>query len=160
MKTVRNGLQVQVELTEQLTESNELYNLQVKDKEIVSVDLKNVTVISSMGIKAWIMWGLRISKGAQLFFQNCPLVLVSQANVVAGFMLDNFKIDSFRSFFICTKCSSESEVTLKRDENFWYSSSGVEAKVVLPAGLKCKKCQADLEPDFDPKRQFKFIGLK
>jgi len=62
--------------------------------ETVTIDLKNLTAINSVGIRFFMIWIADFSKVA-LTFENCPPFFIDQVNMVSGFLPSHSKVKSF-----------------------------------------------------------------
>ena len=63
--------------------------------ETLSIDLLKLSYINSYGIREFILWLNALSNNRQIFYVNCPVSFVHQANMVAGIIKSNVMIQSF-----------------------------------------------------------------
>lgn len=73
------------------------------------VDLKEVSSINSVGIRAWILWFGNYTE-THFTFVNCPKALVMQMNMVEGFLPVKHDVQSLQVPFFCEECDEEKEV--------------------------------------------------
>jgi anti-anti-sigma regulatory factor len=92
---VANGDEVKVKLQGHIDEDAQFNSLALGSAKKVVLDLDSVTAINSCGIREWIKWIRTAQPSSQIVYQNCPKVIVDQINMVAGFLPDNGKVESF-----------------------------------------------------------------
>jgi hypothetical protein len=154
-----NTKNVQVTLEGPVGEYTPLFTLPIKEAKEVRVDMTKTTYINSVGVKHWILWTSRIPRDCEVKLFNCPFVIVSQANIVMGFLVPQIKVESFRAPFVCEDCNYEEIRTLSRGQEYEYATPMIPAKLNLPEHFNCPKCKKDsVEPDFMPEKAFKFLG--
>lgn len=61
----------------------------------VDINFDRVTSINSKGIKKWIEWISRFSKGTEVRFHKVPKVIIDQINMVMDFLPENGAVKSF-----------------------------------------------------------------
>lgn len=150
--------EVRIEIKGPIGETNDFFNYPLKDIREVVLDLKNMTFINSIGVKNWVVWTLRVPPDCTVRLQNAPYVMISQASMVKGFAtFPKFKVESFKAPFSCSSCGHESETSLEMGKDFEYCKEGQKSWFKIPE-IKCKKCGAEMEPDFIEEKSFKFLA--
>jgi hypothetical protein len=158
MKVTRNKDQVHVALEGAIGETTPLFILPMAEIKELTVDMTSVTYINSIGVKHWILWTNKIPRTMSVKLVNCPYVIVSQANIVVGFVPKQMTIESFRMPYVCEECGKEEILTATRGKDYEYPSEGVPKKIAIPEELPCTKCkEGKLEPDFFREKVFKFM---
>src|SRR5436189_3867149 len=109
MKVNRNGGSIQVELKGPIGETMPLATLSLVGATELILDMTGVTRISSIGVKNWILWTLGVPKNCKVRMLNCPFAIVSQANMVVGFVRFGMMIESFRAPYACESCGHNEE---------------------------------------------------
>ena len=109
----------------------------------VFIDLKEVTAINSIGIRAWIMWFANL-ESTQLIFMNCPKALVMQMNMVEGFLPAQSKVESLQVPFYCEDCDEEVDVIFHVGKEI--QVSGEEVTLHFD---KSSICSGDCDPELD-----------
>jgi hypothetical protein len=124
------------------------------------LDLKEMTLINSIGVKNWILWVNKVPEKLIVRMRNCPYVISNQASTVHGFLKQNFVIESMYAPFICPNCNEEKIELLIRGTHYEYALAGQAPVQKLPEPV-CQKCTPPqkYEPDFYPEKTFKFLQV-
>jgi hypothetical protein len=157
LKITKSGTTYDIQLEGAIGESSPIFNHDVRDATVIQIDGSKMTYINSIGVKNWIMWTVRVPAQAKFILRNLPLVMVSQASMVKGFLPKHARIESFFAPFVCAQCEAESTILLNRGTDYEYPSPGIFRKVNLPQAT-CAKCQGELEPDFLEIKTFQFLN--
>lgn len=159
MRGNRLVTQLNVEMTGSIGETTPLFKMPMADLKEITIEMKGVTQINSIGVKQWILWTLKLHKDCMVKMLNCPFVIANQASLVVGFTTQNMTIESFRMPYACEECSHEVEQLARRGIEFQYPANGNPKWIRLPQGLECPKChKGKLEADFFLEKVFKFLG--
>lgn len=120
------------------------------DGSEVHVNVKGVTRINSVGVKAWIQYfqGLS-SKGLKLKFVECSTAIVEQINLISNF-LSGGEILSIYVPFSCESCKTELVGLFKVDALRQIGDN-------IP-NLKCSKCGGSAVFDDIPEEYFGFLS--
>lgn len=137
-------------------EKNALFDYVIKAPTDILVDMDKVTVINSIGVKNWINWCLKVGPSPKLELQKCPFVIISQVNMVFGFLPKHARINSFYALYACG-CRAEEKVLFERGKHFKYADHGEKAWFDFPEEIPCKKCGKTMEADFFPEKITKFL---
>lgn len=113
----------------------------------VTVNFKNVTSINSLGVRNWVNF-LKEIPGTEIFYQECPPLIVRQLNMVPSF-LAHAKVLSVFVPYVCDNCETESLVLLE--------SSSFHNKNSIPETKPCESCKkGEMELDGHPQQYFAF----
>ena len=158
MKVEREDTRIRAFLDGSIGESTPLFILPLPGVTSLSVDLTGVHSINSIGVKHWILWTLRIPKTCMVKLINCPYMIVSQANIVVGFLSPGMSVESFRAPYACEACGVEIIRTLTRGHDYEYAAPAKPHMINLPPQSECPKCKKnELTPDFFLEKTFKFL---
>tara|TARA_Y100000031_G_scaffold145331_1_gene177807 strand:+ start:584 stop:1060 length:477 start_codon:yes stop_codon:yes gene_type:complete len=114
-------------------------------------DLEKVSAINSCGIREWVNW-LKTGESAQeIVYKNCPKIIVDQINMVAGFLPNNGKVESFYVPYYCDETGAEKMILFKHGAEF------KEGEVNPPDGIKDDETGDEMEMDVIEAKYFKFI---
>ena len=158
MKAQRTKDHIHVALDGSIGESTPLFIYPIQDATEMVIDMTQVSYINSIGAKHWTYWVMKLPKNLSVKILNCPFVIVSQANVVVGFMSPKMTIESFRMPYVCENCSFEDSLTAMRGRDYEYSGPGKPRYVKIQSDLPCPKCkELKFTPDFFIEKTFKFL---
>ena len=115
------------------------------------IDFNGVTAINSCGIREWIKWLKTIPTNKEVVYQNCPKIIVDQANMVAGFVPENGKIQSFYVPYYCDSTDSEKMILFTEGKEFNGES------VNPPQGIVDDETGEEMEMDVIEAKYFKFL---
>ncbi|MCB0340679.1 MAG: hypothetical protein H6626_13280 [Pseudobdellovibrionaceae bacterium] len=117
----------------------------------IILNLDGVTAINSCGIREWIKWLKELPSGASITYKNCPKVIVDQINMVAGFLPDNAKVDSFYVPYYCEESGNEKMVLFTSGKEFNGDS------VNPPDSVVDDETGDEMEMDVIESKYFKFL---
>lgn len=135
-------------------ETTPLFDLRVDNQTEVHLDLSKMTFITSVGVKNWIGWTMKMPASSRIVLCECPYVIINQINTVHGFLPAGSEVKSFHAPFACEKCGTEVSHRLELGKDYDYVPVG--HRHLVPE-LPCPKCGEILEPDFDPARSLRFM---
>lgn len=135
-------------------EHTPLFDLRVDPRTEVRLDLSKMSFITSIGVKNWISWVLKLPASSRLSLIDCPIVIINQINTVHGFLPKGSEVKSFHAPFVCEACETETSFRLELGRHYDYVPVGQRQE--LPE-FPCPKCGEPLEPDFDPGRYLRFL---
>jgi len=125
----------------------DLLNANFKNK--VVIDLDQIKMINSVGIRKWIQFmGQLKDKKVELF--KCPKIFIDQVNMVQDFILPNFLIASFYVPYFMEEKGIEENVLYKLGQDYGDSFLNVQPEIKNPDG-------AILEIDVIEHKYFKFL---
>lgn len=117
----------------------------------VAIDLEKVTAINSVGIREWIKWVKAFPPNVQLSVRKCPKIVVDQINMVAGFLPQGTKVESFFVPYYSDASGSEKMVLFEEGREY----KGGE--VFAPAEVKDDSGEL-MEIDVIEAKYFKFLN--
>jgi hypothetical protein len=143
-KVVKNGDRNCVLLQGQIDEDTSFEELVGVESPIV-FNFKNLTGISSIGIRSWVNF-LKELSGKDISYEECPPLVVRQMNMVPSF-IGSAKVLSVFVPYVCEKCEQEKLVLLNE------SQFGMKVTEAFP----CEACkQGEMEIDGHPQQYFAF----
>lgn len=125
----------------------------------LSIDLKDVTYINSIGIKMWIDWITPLGEKMNVEFHNCPKAVVLQMNMVKNFLPKNSTVVSFFLPLFCEACDREESILLKTAEDISVAMGDrINILKDLPEAVGCGRGEAcEIEMDVIEKKYFRFL---
>lgn len=141
------GDEVYVELIGVIDEDAIFEKIQNLQMSKFVFDFNKVTMINSCGIREWIKY-LQELEGTEIIYQNCPQIIVEQANMVHGFIRKGIVVESFSAPYFCANCDTEKKIILKNLEV-------VNSKAPI---IHCNTCKGELEFDAIEKQYFSFLS--
>ena len=123
-------------------------------KGAVSIDLGQVSSINSVGIRNWLVWFSTFDASASFVFQNCPVPVVMQMNMVEGFLPAGAVVESFFVPYYCESCDDEIRKNSKNGKDIILV--GGKAEIKSPGHDKCEK-GCELELDVNENKYFRFL---
>jgi hypothetical protein len=116
----------------------------------IYIDFQKVAAINSCGIREWIKWLKKIPADKSVVYINCPKIIVDQANMVAGFIPDNGKIQSFYVPYYSEANDTEKMVLFSEGKEFDGSNLNAPATITDDSG-------DEMEMDVIEAKYFKFL---
>lgn len=145
-----NGSELKITLSGHVDEDATFGSVDLAGANKVVVELDGVTAINSCGIREWIKWIRTAPPTAAVVYRNCPKVIVDQINMVAGFLPETGKVESFYVPYYCDESGNEKMILFKEGTEF----KGNE--VFPPAEVKDESGEA-MEMDVIEAKYFKFL---
>ncbi|MGE3388345.1 MAG: hypothetical protein AB7K41_16590 [Bdellovibrionales bacterium] len=125
--------------------------------EHLILDLKEVTLINSGGIRLWLQWmtGIKLlSPTVIITVVNAPKIMIDQMNYFRDFIPAPYVVKSLFVPYFCESCNLSHEELLLRNEHF--SELMDTADLKLPE-VTCPNCKQPMEMDIFPEQYFKFL---
>lgn len=134
-----------------LDEESDLVQMDVAPYDDVTFDLKGLSRVSSRGLRKWLGWLASIDKTKKFSMENCPKVMVVQANMVKGVIPGWIKLKSVELPFSCDRCQMpfSAPFQLPNDQT-------VPDDVTTKA--PCPTCNKEAEIDAECETYFRFLG--
>lgn len=142
-----------VKLIGSIDEDSQFSVVALTGQKKILLDLEQIKSINSVGIREWIKWTKSADGDAQFVFQKCPKVIVDQMNLVAGFLPENGKVESFFVPYFNEDSGAEKMILFTEGKEF---SNG---QVTPPASVKGDGGE-ELEMDVIEAKYFKFLQKK
>jgi len=116
----------------------------------IILNLKDVSRINSTGVREWINAIEKISDDIEIFFEDCPPVVVYQMTMIPNFTA-RAKVLTVYAPYYCTECGHQEDILIKME--------GFSLDDGLP-DVKCPSCrEAEMEFDDDEESYFYFMEL-
>ena len=114
----------------------------------IHLNFSGVTGINSLGIRTWVNFMKELA-GKQVFYEECPPVIVRQMNMIPSFV-GHAKVVSVFAPYVCEDCDQEKLVLINEQ-------SLSQTEVELPKSFVCESCgKGEMELDGHPKQYFAF----
>src|ERR1044072_1654627 len=113
--------------------------------QTIHLDLAELQSINSTGIRIFKNW-VYLLPCKSLILHNCPKVFIDQVNMIAGFIPNHTKIESFFVPFFNEETNEDINVLMKRGES--YNVVDGEPKYSIP------KPSGNFEPDIIESKYF------
>lgn len=151
-KKEEDGKSIKYHIGGVIDEDVDFKDLAVAGFEQIDLDLGQLQIINSCGIREWIKW-LTANSTGKIQFHNCPKVIIDQVNMVEGFLPKNAEVKSFFVPYYNDDFGSEKNVLYR---------AGVEFEgnqITHPSEVKDGDGNA-MEMDVIEAKYFKFITNK
>lgn len=143
-----------------IDENSRFVNLDLNGFNTLVLDLNQVAMINSMGLKNWLLWIKKLPTGMVIKFQNCPRNVVDQMNILQGFLPSGALVESFYVPYVCSDCGHEKNQLAVRKKDFHEATTDTPFGINLPETQICPKCQGELEIDVVPNKYYYFLQLR
>lgn len=147
---VAAGDSLTVKLQGHIDEDAQFNSLGLDGAKKVVLDLDSVTAINSCGIREWIKWIRTAAPSSEVVYQKCPKVIVDQINMVAGFLPDNGKVESFYVPYYSDESGNEKMILFRDGYEF------KQGELFPPETIKDEDGTA-MEMDVIEAKYFKFL---
>lgn len=145
------GDKILIEIKGHIDEDANFSNVDLSSGGKFIFDLQNVEAINSCGIREWITWVRKAPPASELVFRNCPKIVVDQINMVAGFLPDNGRIESFYVPYFCESSGNEKMILFTEGKEFKGSD------LLPPEEIKDDETGEFMEMDVIEAKYFKFL---
>jgi hypothetical protein len=149
-KKTQSGGEVNVTFAGHIDEDAQFSDLDLGGTSKVIVDLENVSAINSCGIREWIKWIRTAPASAHVIYKKCPKIIVDQINMVAGFLPENGKVESFFVPYYSDASGDEKMILFSEGKEF-------KGNEVFPPGEVKDESGDAMEMDVIEAKYFKFI---
>lgn len=136
-------------LSGQIDESFPSELFAIKYEQSVVINLEQIKMINSLGIREWIKFVAVLSQ-SQVELQKCPKIFIDQVNMVQGFITPNFKIMSFYVPYFNEDANIEKNVLYSFGQEYGDGFLNVKDSVNSEDG-------SELEIDVVEQKYFKFL---
>jgi hypothetical protein len=139
-------------LAGKIDESSDYSTILASSASRIILDFEKVTLINSSGIQKWIQFLRGLPKAMAVDFENCPLRIINQMNLIPAFAGDrNIVPKTFYAPYYCEQCDESQNVKLSATDDF-----GSASEVVAPR-KQCAECASTMEFDGIEKKYFLFL---
>jgi anti-anti-sigma regulatory factor len=143
---VKSGDQNIIKLSGRIDEDFRHKDINISGMNKIIFNFKEITMINSCGVREWISFLKSIPESVELAYEECTPIVVTQMNIIAGFLLPRMKVVSFYAPYF--NPSDDSEVLHLITEKDLASG--------LPPVVKDKTGEK-LEFDAHPDKYFNFL---
>ena len=142
-----------------LDEESDLDSLDLGKHKVVVFDLAGIKMINSLGVRNWIIWSRNALRERIVTFRNCPRVIVDQINMVAQFLPEGSRVESFFTPYQCDNCEESIATLFQQGREFSLRTSDAPPKIALPHAPNCPNCTSPMTLDVIEAKYFRFIKL-
>ena len=143
----QNGI-LYVNITGAIDEKFSTHVAAIPEANEITINLKNLKIINSTGIREWIKFLQKRSK-SKICFEECPKIFIDQVNMVQGFVPSSENILSFYVPYYNEDNDSEKSVLFSKGKEF-------DRKKLNPPKITDDSGQ-EMEIDVVEAKYFKFI---
>ena len=133
-----------------IDETTEFADMSSQPFQKVILNLENVKLINSIGVREWLKWIRNLPKHSEIVYRKCPRAIVVQMGLVGGFFREGTQIASFEVPYSCTKCSERFSIFFQKDVDYKHGKVG-------SLDRKCPKCGAPAELEVVESSYFGFL---
>jgi hypothetical protein len=127
-----NGSNVTLAFQGTIDEDVEFPSVATGKYSTITLDLKGVKAINSVGIREWLNWIRPLAESSKFVLENCPKAMVFQFNMVEGFLPPKSQVSSF---FV----------------PFYSESADQEENVLFHVGKEVTSTGGNIAINYDPK---------
>jgi hypothetical protein len=117
--------------------------------QVLFLDLDGIKVINSTGIRKWISW-IKLQMDKTIVLAHCPRIFIDQLNMVAGFLPNGAKVQTFYVPYYSDSTGSEKNVIFQVGKEV---IDGQVKHFPQVTGEDGKEMQLDVHPE----KYFKFL---
>ncbi len=132
----------------------QLPNLDDSEDSIIRIDLGDLKMMNSGGIREWILW-IEKYKNKSFSFYRIPTFFTNHLQLVENLIPTDSNIASFFVPYFCPQCDTDNDLLFFRDKEF--TNSG---EVVLLVKAQCADCKVPMEPSIRADRFFRALKLR
>lgn len=100
----------------QVNENFKFDNLELSGAPTVHIDLDGINLMNSSGVKRWFKFIEAIPAESDIIYQKVPPIIVTQMNIVEGFLSNNATVESFYAPYFDESKDQEVKKLLKPSE--------------------------------------------
>jgi hypothetical protein len=121
----------------------------------ITLDLKGIKAINSVGIREWLNWIRPLAETSKFILEHCPKAMVFQFNMVEGFLPPQARVNSFFVPFYSESADQEENVLFKVGQEVT-ATGGVIAINYDPKAAQLGGVD-DMEMDVTEGKYFQFL---
>jgi hypothetical protein len=156
----QEGALYHLSLFGEIDEHSDFSKIELPAKGILTIDLKGITMLNSMGLRNWVQWSRGLRKLATVKLENCPNIIVHQINVLEGFIPLGATVESMDVPYFCDSCNAEFYYHAVRGTDYMEATQEKPLQINLPEPVPCPECGEDAGCDFIPNKHFHFLNRK
>lgn len=131
-----------------------------KSPKVLVLDLGEIRLINSCGLRNWIIWIEKIDPKTQIVLKRCPQIIVDQINILEGFIPRGAVIESFFVPYYCDECGHEDNILVTRGKDFHEAMEKNAEMNNIPDERQCPQCDSVMELGILPEKYFRFFKSK
>jgi hypothetical protein len=131
--------------------------LDLKNIEVIEINLEEVASINSSGIRNWLKWVGDLCNEVELNFFNVPKSMMDQVNMIPNFLPKNAKIKSFVMNYNCDNCDSHERKIYTQEQHVCKNEKTGQIEVRIPEVYPCKFCGGQLQLEMFKAKFFRFL---
>jgi anti-anti-sigma regulatory factor len=135
-----------IKLSGRVDEDFRQKDIDVSNMSSIVFNFKDISMINSCGVREWISFIKAIPETVEMAYEECTPTIVTQMNIIAGFLLPRIKVISFYAPYF--NSSDDSEVL--------YLVTQKDLGGALPPKVKSDAGE-ELEFDAHPDKYFSFL---
>ncbi|MCB0389712.1 MAG: hypothetical protein KDD58_00405 [Bdellovibrionales bacterium] len=157
--TTVEGDKLVVKIKGFISETSELFSLDLSPYREVVLDFEETSFINSLGIRLWMEWfkSDKVPVSTQVRLINCVPSLVSQFNMVKGFISDNCSVESIYANYYIEDSAQERKILLIKGKDFEPEKDGQEGWVKIQEEIDTQDGE-ELVLDTIKEKYFSFLG--
>lgn len=150
-----NGANLTLAFTGTIDEDVEFPAIEAGKYQTITLDLKGVKAINSVGIREWLNWIRPLAEKSKFVLENCPKAMVFQFNMVEGFLPPQSTVASFFVPFYSESADQEENVLFRVGQEV--TASGGAIKINYDAKAANLGGVDDMEMDVTEGKYFQFL---
>jgi len=143
-----------------LNEDADFSGVQIPEVSKLSLDLRDVQMLNSLGLRAWVNWIRSVPDNILIVFSHCPHFVVEQMNILEGFLPMGARVESFFVPYHCEACGHDEMYLAVRGRDYMEGTVDKQEGVVLKETRSCPVCPEDMELDVIPHKYFRFLKYR
>lgn len=142
-----------------ISENSDLFKQDLSLFSEVILDFQDTSFINSLGIRLWVEWfkSAKVPGGTTVKLINCVPSLVSQFNMVKGFIAANCVVESLYANYYVEDSDDEKKILLVKGKDFEPEQSGQEGWVKIQEEIETEDGE-ELILDTIKEKYFSFLG--
>ncbi len=148
-KTETKGDETVFHLSGKIDEDFRRKDIELNDLKKITFNFRDLTMINSCGIREWIDFLKAIPTDVKIQYEECTPIIVTQMNIISGFLRPNIKVVSFYAPYFDP--SDETETL--------HLIHAKDITAVLPPVVK-NAAGEQLDFDAHPEKYFHFLKIQ
>ena len=153
--TVEDATNLTLQFSGTIDEDVEFPTVEPGKYQQITLDLKGIKAINSVGIREWLNWIRPLADGSKFVLENCPKAMVFQFNMVEGFLPPGARVSSFFVPFYSESADQEENVLFQVGKEVTADGGNIsikyDPKAVQLGGVD------DMEMDVTEGKYFQFL---
>ncbi len=116
ISTSNEGSALKLSVKGQVNENFAFDDLDLGGAGTIHLDLEGITLMNSSGVKRWFKFIEAIPATTKIVYQNVPPIIVTQMNIVEGFLSPNAEVETFYAPYFDEENDEEVKKLLKPSE--------------------------------------------